>query len=152
MLDVIRKFLKGSEESVGGIKDDIALAAGIILLEIAYSDNEFTEDEQKFIVDVLKRDFNLSQEETDELLVMGKQILEEDTNRWRYIDKINEKYSNEDKLRLIHMVWELIYADDKLDKYEDHLIHRLSKVLHIPHNELIQEKVKVINNKKECKE
>ncbi len=145
MFDAIKKFLKGSEDKLDNITNDVALAAGVILLEVAYSDKEFAEEERSFIVNILKQDFNLSDDETHELIEIGTMILKEDTNKWRYINLINEKYSNEEKLRLIHMIWKLIYIDDKLDKYEDHLAHKLSSLLHIPHHQLIQAKLKVLH-------
>lgn len=148
MLDAIKKFLKGGEDRLDNIKDDISLSAAVILLEVAYSDSEFSKEEREFIVKILRQNFNLSEEETKELIELGTQILNEDTNRWRYVNAINEKYSRDEKLKLIDTVWQLIYADNKLDKYEDHLVHRLSRMLHIPHHELIQSKLKVLHGDK----
>lgn len=145
MLDAIKKFLTGGENRLDNIKDDISLSAAVILLEVAYSDSEFSEEEREFIIRILKQDFNLSEEDTKELIELGTQILREDTNRWRYVNAINEQYSVQEKLKLIDTVWKLIYADNKLDKYEDHLVHRLSRMLHIPHHELIQSKLRVLH-------
>ncbi|MFH1415652.1 MAG: TerB family tellurite resistance protein [Elusimicrobiota bacterium] len=144
MFDLLNKYLKAEQAVPETIADDIALAAGVILLEVAYSDNNFSDEERQFIVDILAQDFNLSREDTELLIETADRILEEDTNKWRYINMINSKYSNKEKLDLIEKVWTLIYTDDRLDKYEDHLVHRLSKVLHIPHNEFIDIKLKVL--------
>ncbi|MBN2408032.1 MAG: TerB family tellurite resistance protein [Elusimicrobia bacterium] len=129
------------------IKDDTRLAASVILLETAYSDSEFSDEERGLIVDILKKDFEINDEEARDLIETGTDILKNDTNKWRYTNIINNSYSNDQKLMLIQSVWELIYADNRLDKYEDHLVHRLSKVLHIPHDQLIEAKLKVIGKR-----
>jgi uncharacterized tellurite resistance protein B-like protein len=143
MIDFIKRFFQAVEGEQGKLPDDLAVAASVILLEIAYSDNEFTDEERELIINVLRADFNLSDEETHALISLGEKIIAEDTNKWRYIEIINNNYSNEEKIELIEKVWKLIYADDKLDKYEDHLVHRLSKIIHIPHRKLIEAKLKV---------
>ncbi|MFC2061834.1 TerB family tellurite resistance protein [Elusimicrobiota bacterium] len=148
-IEKIKKYFEGEDkDKLDNVKDDISLAAGVILLEVAYSDKDFADEEKDLIIDVFKKEFNMSEEESNELIEIGTRIINEDTNRWRYANIINENYSNEQKYKLIRMVWELIYADNKLDKYEDQLIHRLSKVLHVPHNKLIEAKVEVLEGKK----
>ncbi|MFC2091460.1 TerB family tellurite resistance protein [Elusimicrobiota bacterium] len=147
MFDVLKKMFGEEQVKKDIIENDISLAAAVILLEVAYSDKDFTEDERDFIVNTLKNDFGLSDVETQQIIELGTHILEEDTNKWRYINIINEHFSNEKKRTLIEKVWELIYADEILDKYEDILIHRLSNVLHIPHHQLIDIKLKVKNSK-----
>jgi uncharacterized tellurite resistance protein B-like protein len=42
------------------------------------------------------------------------------------------------------MVWEIAYTDGKLDKYEDYLVHKLAKLLHLTHKQLIEAKLRVI--------
>jgi len=46
---------------------------------------------------------------------------------------------------VIELVWKVIYADGKLDKYEDHLAHQLAKMLNLTHKQLIDAKMKIKN-------
>lgn len=151
MINRIKSFFEGrvkeNNKVVENIQQDINLAACVILLEIAYSDDDFSSQERKFIMDILKKDFNLNKEEAKELIEIGTKILDEETNKWKFANIINSSFSNEDKLKLIETVWRLIYTDDRLDKWEDHLVHRLSRVLHIPHHRFIEAKLKVIHGK-----
>jgi uncharacterized tellurite resistance protein B-like protein len=39
--------------------------------------------------------------------------------------------------------WEVVYADEKLNSYEDHFVHRLAKLLRLEHADLIEAKLKV---------
>jgi uncharacterized tellurite resistance protein B-like protein len=45
-------------------------------------------------------------------------------------------------------LWRLIYTDQKLDKYEDQLVKKLGKMLHLEHKDVIAAKLMV---KKESK-
>jgi uncharacterized tellurite resistance protein B-like protein len=40
--------------------------------------------------------------------------------------------------------WKIIYADEKLDKYEDHYVHVLAGLLRLRHEELIEAKLRVL--------
>ncbi|MDY6951413.1 MAG: TerB family tellurite resistance protein, partial [Thermodesulfobacteriota bacterium] len=56
---------------------------------------------------------------------------------------VNQHYSRQEKIQIIQMVWQIVYADQKLDKHEDYLVHKLSKLLRLTHKELIDAKLKV---------
>ena len=42
-------------------------------------------------------------------------------------------------------LYDLIYADGVLDKYEDYLVRQLAKLLRLSHGEMIEAKVKVLD-------
>lgn len=150
MFKEIKKILKGESTDKISLKKEISggieLAACVVLLEVAYSDSEFTADERKFVIDVLKKDFNISQDNVEELIILGEEILENDTNKWRYMNLINETFSNIEKFKFIENIWKLIYADNRLDKYEEQIVRSLSSIFHIPHRKLIEAKLKVIED------
>ena len=47
------------------------------------------------------------------------------------------------------MVWKIAYADGRLDKHEDYLVHKLAKLLRLTHNQLIDAKLKIIHSSAE---
>jgi uncharacterized tellurite resistance protein B-like protein len=42
-------------------------------------------------------------------------------------------------------LWKVVYADDRLHFYEDHLIHRLSRLMNLSHKQLIDAKKRVLD-------
>ena len=62
---------------------------------------------------------------------------------WEFTDLINENYSRAEKKEILEAAWRVIYADDRLDKYEDHFVHKLAKLLRFEHRDLIDAKLKV---------
>lgn len=123
----------------------IQVATCILLLEIAESDDEFSSIEKATISSILKKEFPISEEAIEELMEMTKSLREESPGLWEFTNLINENYSNEDKVKVIEAVWRVIYADKNLNMYEDHLVHRLAKLLRLEHEELIAAKRRVLD-------
>ena len=44
--------------------------------------------------------------------------------------------------------WKIAYADHELHRYEEHVIRRLSDLIHVPHHEFIAAKHRVENTLK----
>ena len=63
---------------------------------------------------------------------------------WQFARLINENYSTEEKIEIIETLWRIVYVDGKMDKHEDHLIHKLSNLLRLSNNQLIDAKLKVL--------
>jgi uncharacterized tellurite resistance protein B-like protein len=121
----------------------IQVATCALLLEVANSDDEFSDIERDNIVQILEKDFELSDEYAKELMELSDKEREESIDLWQFTNLVNEHYSIEEKIKIIEMVWKVIYADGKLDKYEDHLAHKLSNLLKLTHKQLIDAKLKM---------
>lgn len=153
MLDVVKKFFQKDDvvDKTEIKKEDsaerIQVATCALLLEVANSDDEFSDIEEENIIQILKRDFGLSDEYAKELIQLSDRERKESIDLWQFTHLINEHYSPEEKIKIIEMVWKVIYADGKLDKYEDHLAHKLSNLLQLTHEQLIDAKLKVRNGK-----
>ena len=149
MLGVMKKFFQqdAAPDKVELKEEDkaerIQVATCALLLEVANSDDEFSDVERDNIIQILKRDFQLSDEYAKELMELSDKEREKSIDLWHFTNLINEHYSIEEKIKIIEMVWKVIYADGKLDKHEDHLAHKLSSLLKLTHKQLIDAKLKV---------
>lgn len=147
MFNLKKRLLKTGElDSAAPEKDEferIQVATCVILLEVAKSDDKFSSIEKTTLAAILKKKFNLSSEATEELMRIADKKREESIDIWQFTDLINQNYTKEEKKKIVESAWKIIYADDKLDKYEDHLIHKLAKLLQLKHNDLIEAKLKV---------
>ena len=47
--------------------------------------------------------------------------------------------------RLIEQLWQIVYVDGKMDKYEHYLMNKLSNLLRLSHKQLIDAKLKVLH-------
>ena len=121
----------------------VQIATCVILLEVATSDDEISTEEKSTISEILMQKFQLPQAAIEELIELAAEKREASVGLWQFTNLINETFSREDRMKIMEAAWEVIYADEKLDKYEDYLIRRLSKLLRLHHEEMIAAKLKV---------
>jgi uncharacterized tellurite resistance protein B-like protein len=136
----------GASQS-GIVEDDtqrIRIATAVILLEVANSDDEFSDSELDTVVSILKDNFRLSDEEVAELLAVSNEEREGSVDMWHFANIINENYTEQEKYTVMENIWRVIYADGRLDKYEDHIVHKLATILLIPHSRMIEAKLKYL--------
>lgn len=148
MIDLVKKFFgKSSHDNSSNQKrqatHDIRIATCALLLEMSNIDGEFSALERENIISILKKDFDLSDEYTTTLLEASNEELKGSIDLWQFTNLINQNYSMEEKIRVIETVWDIVYADGKLDKHEDYLIHKLANLLRLTHKQLIEAKLKV---------
>ncbi len=118
------------------------VATCALLLEIAHIDGTFTEDEKKRIVSAMRSEYGLSDSELASVMHAADREVKKSIDLWQFTSLINRHFSPEEKLRIIEMVWKVIYADGNLDMYEDYLAHNLAELLYLDHSQLIDAKLK----------
>ena len=147
MMDLIKSFFGKDRAGTGdrGEKKDLAgpVAACALLLEMAHVDGEFDASERESIVAILKRNFDLSDEYAEEIMTTAQAEIEGSIDLWRFTHLINENYTIEEKIHLIEMIWKVAFTDTRLDKHENHLVHRLAELLNLDHKQLIDAKLRV---------
>jgi uncharacterized tellurite resistance protein B-like protein len=126
---------------------DVHLAACAVFLEMAQIDNEFDERERELILDVFQHEYGLSAEDVVDLKRASTEALSKSMDHWQFTNVINQHYSNEEKLRLVELLWQLVYADGKMDEHENYFIHKLAKLLRLTHRELINAKLQVLHGR-----
>ena len=149
MLGVFKKIFEGSGDQDSPLKGDRELklktATCVVLLEAATADNVFSEEEQNKVIEILKTRFQMTDEGVKELISESKKVRENATDLWYFTNLINENLDNEEKYELMEQVWEVIYSDGTLDKFENYVAHKLFNMLRIDHSKFIELKLKVKN-------
>jgi uncharacterized tellurite resistance protein B-like protein len=147
MFDLKKILLKTPEiDSVTQKQDElerIQIATCIILLEVAKSDDEFSSIEKTTVTALLREQFKLSPDAVAELIEIANQKREESIDLWQFTNLINRNYTKQEKIKIVEAVWKVIYADKKLDKYEDHFVHKIAQLLQLKHHDLIDAKLKM---------
>lgn len=121
------------------------IAASVLLLEAAHTDNQCTEQEMAHIVLTLKSMFNLDDICVNELLEEAHRVRDDSVDIWQYTNYMNQNYSKDEKLQVMEDVWRVIHADGQLERHEDHFAHKLANLLRLTHQELIDLKIKARN-------
>ena len=124
----------------------ISIATCALLLEMAHADSEFSDEEKQPILDILKVNFELTEKDAEDLLDLAEQERQESLDLWQFTNLINKNYSRKDKLRIVDTLWKVIYSDGKVDQHEDYLIRKLTYLLNLQHEDMIEAKLKVREN------
>jgi len=94
---------------------------------------------------VFENEYGLSSEDVLELNKASERELAKSLDLWTFTNVINEHYSNDEKTRLVELLWRLVYADGKMDEHENYLMHKLAKLLRLTHRDLIGAKLRVLH-------
>jgi len=152
MFEYLRKVLStekdehinaGSSQAREPQSIKLHVAAAALLVEIAEADGDFSDDERKRIIDLMKAEFNLDDECVNELLNLSEKKVKESVSVYEFTSIINEGFNQLEKLELIKNLWRIIYQDGKLDSHEDQLIKIIGSTMNIEHKDIIGAKLLV---------
>ena len=134
MLDSIKKFFSSSmnpveESDPEENKKDIRLAACALLLELAYADEEFTEDEREHLEFAIRRQYGLEPTQATQLIGLAEEARAGAVDLWQFTSLIAEHYSVGQKMVLAEIMWGLVYSDGELADKEQHLMRKISHLL-----------------------
>ncbi len=148
MLGVFKDIFDGSkkEPSAGDRELKLKVSTCVILLEAATADSNFSAQEQEKIIQILKSKFQMDDRSVKELIDKSTAERENSTDLWYFTNLINENLDNEEKYNLMELVWEVIYSDGTLDKFENYIAHKLLSMLNLEHSRYIELKMKVKND------
>ncbi len=141
----MENFTSSSAEQKEGPFNRVQIATCVILLEVAKFDFEFSSIEEETTKAILKNEFSIPEEAVEDLMKVAEEQREESVDLWEFTNVINQNFSREEKLRILEAAWKIIYADEKLDKYEDHYVHVLASLLRLRHADLIDAKLRILH-------
>ena len=106
---------------------DVALR---LMFEIAISDGTLDSAELKLIK---KRADKVATEDLKASAIVKKIIdeTEKSTSFYPTIKRINDSHSNEEKIDLLKVLWELVTADSVVDAYEENLYFKIAELIQI---------------------
>ncbi len=119
----------------------LQLACAALLFEVMKADFNIDTEEQESLRQLLTGQFSLSNAELDELILLAGQENEQATSLHQFTRLINEQYTLDDKYQLVCAMWQIAYADGRIDKYEEYIIRKIADLMYLPHKAFIQAKL-----------
>lgn len=137
-------FGGGPAPHIAAEPNTVHLATCVLMLEAARADNDFSDEERRHILAVLRQRFELTPGEADELLEQAMNVHDESTSLHRFTREINAAFSVPEKVKIVEEIWRIFYADKYLDGHEDHLAAKLRNLLNLSHPVMIDAKMRVL--------
>ena len=119
-----------------------------LLIHAAKIDENYTENEKNIIKKALIELDEIDSKKADEIMILAEKK-EKESNQ---IVEFTQKIKKEDikfKLKIIEILWKIVYSDGTNDNYESNLIRRVCGLLYVSDKEsgLIKVRVKNYLNK-----
>ena len=122
---------------------NIGLAAAALLVELIYTDDKVLKEEKDTLFDILQEQFGVESQDIDELVKLAEQEVKESNDLYQFTRLINDNYTYTQKCTLIKALWQIAYADNELDKYEESTIRKIADLIYVDHSDFIKAKLAV---------
>jgi uncharacterized tellurite resistance protein B-like protein len=130
MLNIFKKN-KVQQDAQQKPEFEIELIGAVLAYEIARSDGDISDSELSLLIEETKK-IALEVNKTDEeILSIIETYSKNSVSFHEFIADINNDFSKEEKLSLISFLWDVAYADSKLDVDEERLIRRIADLIRI---------------------
>lgn len=148
MLDGLRQFIADivapnadSERSF----DDTGylLAATALLVHVVSLDGEPSPIERRKLHSLIESRFKLDPGTADRLIASATLVEGEAVDLYHFTSVIMRSVNEEGRLRIIEMMWELVYADGRVSEFEDNVVWRAADLLGISSRDRIDLKRRV---------
>ncbi|MGC2856741.1 TerB family tellurite resistance protein [Novispirillum sp. DQ9] len=134
MLSKLKSFLfaDGGSGATPASDDEAArLACAVLLAEAGLMDGSLDGAEHDSIVHLLGKRFALDAAQAAALLDAALAEARRSTELYGHARRVKDHFSYDDRVELMEMLWEVVYADGALHDYESNLMRRLAGLLYV---------------------
>jgi uncharacterized tellurite resistance protein B-like protein len=111
--------------------DELQRAAVALLVEAACADGTFDAAERQCIRALIERQFGLTSGEADALLAEATKMVESSVQILHFTRTIKDRYAYAERVALIEMLWDVVYANGVPDALEAQLMRRIGGLLYV---------------------
>ena len=135
MLDRIKALFAerggAAANGVGHDADELRLAAAALLVEAAGLDDCFDADERVRITALVRGRFGLNEAEAEALLVAAERATAEASQLYGFTRVIKDAFAHDERVEMIEMLWDVVYADGNLHDLEANLLRRIAGLIYV---------------------
>lgn len=150
MLEGLRQFIAdvvSPHETPAFDDNGYQLAATALLIHVISLDGEPNEAEQRKLHSLIERRFDLDRGSADRLIAQAMLAEGDAVDLYRFTSVIMREVDEPGRLRIVEMMWELVYADDKVTEFEDNVVWRASELLGISTRDRVDLKHRVASRR-----
>ncbi len=114
---------------------DLQVAAAALLVEVAQMDADYSAAEQAKILDLVRTRFELTEGEAESLLEIAGQKVADSSQLYSFTRVVKDSFDHAERVELMEMLWEVVYADGTLHHLEANLMRRIAGLIFVPDRE-----------------
>ncbi|HSD41429.1 MAG TPA: TerB family tellurite resistance protein [Burkholderiales bacterium] len=145
MLTAIREFFEahmGSAATERDARHAVELATAALLVEVGRLDREIDAAERTAMLRAVREKFGLTAEQAETLIGLAEAEARAATDYYQFTSLINRHFSQEQRQRVIELMWQVAYADAELSAHEQHVVRKIADLLYVPHGAYIAAKLR----------
>lgn len=142
MLAKITAFFQSLNEESISVNSTLSveMACTVLLCEVMRADGHLDNAEQSLLTNIISKQFSLDPVEVSGLILQAIELSEHAIDFHQFTSKINSHYSPQEKEHIVSLLWKLAMADGQIASIEEHIIRRISDLLHLSHAQYIRAK------------
>lgn len=123
--------------------DDPRVAVMALCIQVMEADGKVLDVEKKALRARFKEYYGVDEAELDALVAAGTDAESEAIDFFRFTSELKRQLSEEQRVNLIGLLWEVVYADGERSEMEDHAIWRIADLLAVSGRERIMKRQEV---------
>src|ERR1700682_1463483 len=148
MLDGLRQFIADVVSPTAHddrVFDDTGyrLAATALLIHVISLDGKPSEIEKRKLHSLIESRFGLAPGAADRLIASATHVEGEAVDLYHFTSVIMRSVDEAGRLRIVEMMWELVYADGQANEFEDNVVWRAADLFAVSSRDRIDLKHRV---------
>jgi uncharacterized tellurite resistance protein B-like protein len=146
MLDGLRQFIAdvvAPHPTRAFDETGYRLAATALLIHVISLDGRPSEREKRKLHNLIESHFGLDPGSADKLIASATLIEGEAVDLYRFTSVIMREVDEAGRLKIVEMMWELVYADGQVSEFEDNVVWRAADLLAVSSRDRIELKHRV---------
>lgn len=119
---------------------ELRLAAAALMVEVMQADHFAADEEERQIIRLIQECYGLDDGETAALLDLARREAGATVSLNSLTRRLTDALEVEGRSDIVELLWQVAFADGRIDKYEEHLIRRIAELLYVPHSAFIRAK------------
>lgn len=147
MIRSLQRFFDAFVEpaSSGGQADGehaVQVATAALIVEMMRIDDAVSSAELEVAARVLRERFSLDQAETEALLDVAGEQMRDAVGYHDFTSRLNKALTPAQRVKVVEYMWQVAFADGKLDANENHLMRRIGDLLYVSHGDYVAAKIR----------
>lgn len=153
MLDKLRQFIADvvspGDDTRTFDESDYRLAAAALLIHVISLDGEPSEVEKRKLHSLLESRFQLDPGTAAQLITAAMRVEGEAVDLYHFTSVIMRSVDEPGRVRIVEMMWELVFADGHVSEFEDNVVWRAADLLGVSSRDRIELKHLAARNQPE---
>jgi uncharacterized tellurite resistance protein B-like protein len=112
-------------------EEAIRMATAVLMVDVARADDVFDDSEFDRVLKLIEQYFGLTAEQAASLVNVADERAEDLVSLHEFTQLLHHNLDEPEKAKIVGLLWQIAYADGRLDKYEDSLVLKISDLLHV---------------------